>query len=199
MSKKHHTPEQIISNLREVELLLSQGQNVPLACKRIEVSEQTYYNWQKEYGGRSPGPSQALQETRSRGRAPQEARGRPQPRQAHALQEVIQKRLWGLRKCALWWLFSRIASGYGFSSSERNGRALRRHRPMSDCFEDQRSAVHTGPRLSYPGDFEKLCVEFTLQETVPDTDRPLIGNQPYTGCLTGRTRNWRRADWPKPG
>ena len=50
MSKKHHTPEQIISNLREVELLLSQGQNVPLACKRIEVSEQTYYNWQKEYG-----------------------------------------------------------------------------------------------------------------------------------------------------
>ena len=41
MSKKRHTPEQIISKLREAEILLSQGQSVPVACKRIEVSEQT--------------------------------------------------------------------------------------------------------------------------------------------------------------
>ena len=40
MSKKRHTPEQIISKLREAEILLSQGQSVPQACKRIEVSEQ---------------------------------------------------------------------------------------------------------------------------------------------------------------
>ena len=40
MSKKRHTPEQIISKLREAEILLSQGQSVPVACKRIEVSEQ---------------------------------------------------------------------------------------------------------------------------------------------------------------
>ena len=39
MSKKRHTPEQIISKLREAEILLSQGQSVPVACKRIEVSE----------------------------------------------------------------------------------------------------------------------------------------------------------------
>ena len=42
MSKKRHTPEQIISKLREAEILLSQGQSVPVACKRIGVSEQTY-------------------------------------------------------------------------------------------------------------------------------------------------------------
>jgi len=42
MSKKRHTPEQIISKLREAEVLLSQGQSVPAACKRIEVSEQRY-------------------------------------------------------------------------------------------------------------------------------------------------------------
>jgi len=42
MSKKRHTPEQIISKLRETEILLSQGQSVPVACKRIEVSEQNY-------------------------------------------------------------------------------------------------------------------------------------------------------------
>jgi hypothetical protein len=42
MSKKRHTPEQIISNLREAKVLLSQRQSVPVACKRIEVSEQNY-------------------------------------------------------------------------------------------------------------------------------------------------------------
>ena len=51
MSKKRHTPEQIISKLREAEVLLSQGQSVPAACKTIEVSEQTYYRWRKEWGG----------------------------------------------------------------------------------------------------------------------------------------------------
>ena len=31
MSKKRHTPKQIISKLREAEILLSQGQSVPVA------------------------------------------------------------------------------------------------------------------------------------------------------------------------
>jgi putative transposase len=51
MSMKRHTPEQIIGKLREAEILLSQEQTVPEACKQIEVSEQTYYRWRKEYGG----------------------------------------------------------------------------------------------------------------------------------------------------
>ena len=51
MSRKRHTPEQIISKPREAEVLLSQGQSVPGACKTIEVSEQTYYRWRKEWGG----------------------------------------------------------------------------------------------------------------------------------------------------
>jgi putative transposase len=42
MSKKRHTPEQIISKLREAEVLLSQGQIVPVVYKRIEVSEQNF-------------------------------------------------------------------------------------------------------------------------------------------------------------
>ena len=40
MSRKRHTAEQIIGKLREAEVLLSQGQTVPEACKKIEVSEQ---------------------------------------------------------------------------------------------------------------------------------------------------------------
>ena len=51
MMKKRHTPEQIIGKLREAEVLLAQGGTIPEACKQIEVSEQTYYRWRKDYGG----------------------------------------------------------------------------------------------------------------------------------------------------
>ncbi len=51
MPKKTFTTEQIISKLRQAEVLLSQGQTVPAACKAIGVVEQTYYRWRKSYGG----------------------------------------------------------------------------------------------------------------------------------------------------
>ncbi|WP_240610147.1 IS3 family transposase, partial [Sphingomonas pokkalii] len=37
--------------LREVEIVLGQGGTTAEACRRIAVSEQTYYRWRKEYGG----------------------------------------------------------------------------------------------------------------------------------------------------
>lgn len=51
MSRKRHTPEQIIGKLREAEVLIGQGKTTLYACKQIGVSEQTYYKWRKEYGG----------------------------------------------------------------------------------------------------------------------------------------------------
>ncbi len=51
MPRKRTTPEQIISKLREAEVLLSQGQTVAHVSKQIGVTEQTYYRWRKEYGG----------------------------------------------------------------------------------------------------------------------------------------------------
>ena len=51
MGKKGYTPEQIISKLREAEVLLSQGATVAEASKKISVTQQTYYRWRKEYGG----------------------------------------------------------------------------------------------------------------------------------------------------
>ena len=51
MVKKSHSPEQIIHKLREAEILLNQGANVGEACRKIGVTEQTYYRWRKEYGG----------------------------------------------------------------------------------------------------------------------------------------------------
>jgi len=37
--------------LREAEVYLNQGKTVGQACKTLEVSEQTYYRWRREYGG----------------------------------------------------------------------------------------------------------------------------------------------------
>lgn len=51
MGKRGYTSEQIIGKLREVEVLLSQGSTVGQACRKIGVTEQTYYRWRKEYGG----------------------------------------------------------------------------------------------------------------------------------------------------
>ena len=50
MSRKL-TPEQIIAKLREAEVALSQGETTGQVCRRLGVSEQTYYRWRKEYGG----------------------------------------------------------------------------------------------------------------------------------------------------
>ena len=51
MVRKSYKAEQIISKLREVEILLSQGSTVGIASKKTGVTEQTYYRWRKEYGG----------------------------------------------------------------------------------------------------------------------------------------------------
>jgi len=49
--KKRYGSEQIITKLREVEIMLSKGSTIGEASKRIGVTEQTYYRWRKQYGG----------------------------------------------------------------------------------------------------------------------------------------------------
>jgi putative transposase len=51
MSRKRHTPEQIIRKLREAEVELAKGQTTAEVARKIGVTEQTYYRWRKEYGG----------------------------------------------------------------------------------------------------------------------------------------------------
>lgn len=51
MGRKTFTPEQIIFKLREVEVLVGQGESIAMACRKIAVTEQTYYRWRREYGG----------------------------------------------------------------------------------------------------------------------------------------------------
>jgi len=51
MPRKTFTPEQIIAKLRQIEVLIGQGQAVAQAVRVTGISEQSYYRWRKEYGG----------------------------------------------------------------------------------------------------------------------------------------------------
>ena len=51
MPRKRFTTEQIIQHLREAEVLLAQGPTIAQVCKKIGITDQTYYRWRKEYGG----------------------------------------------------------------------------------------------------------------------------------------------------
>ena len=62
MARRRHTAEQIIHKLREAEIALSQGQTVSAVCKQIEVTQQTYYRWRKEYGGLRTDQAKRLRE-----------------------------------------------------------------------------------------------------------------------------------------
>jgi putative transposase len=62
MRKKRHTAEQIIAKLREAEVALSQGEKVPVVCRKLGVTEQTYYRWRKEYGGLKVDQAKRLKE-----------------------------------------------------------------------------------------------------------------------------------------
>ena len=51
MAKKGHKPEEAVAKLRQVDVLVSQGQSVAEAIRAIGVTEVTYYRWRREFGG----------------------------------------------------------------------------------------------------------------------------------------------------
>ena len=87
MRKKRHTPEEIVSKLRQVDVLVSQGQTVADAIRAIGVTEVTYYRWRQEYGGLKSDqvkrmPGQAHEGARDREPAPAQGDCRSHARQA---------------------------------------------------------------------------------------------------------------------
>lgn len=50
MKRKRFAIEQIISKLRQAEIMFSEGKNVEEVSKKLEITAQTYYRWRKEYG-----------------------------------------------------------------------------------------------------------------------------------------------------
>jgi putative transposase len=51
MAGKRDKPEEIVSKLRQVEVLQGQGMTIADAVRQIGITQQTYYRWRKEYGG----------------------------------------------------------------------------------------------------------------------------------------------------
>ena len=62
MPKKHYKPEEIVTKLRQVDVLVSQGGSVVDAIRQIGISEVTYYRWRREFGGLKTGQVKRLKD-----------------------------------------------------------------------------------------------------------------------------------------
>lgn len=51
MAKKNHKPEEIVSKLRQADVLIAQGSKIPDVVRTIGVTQVTYYRWRREFGG----------------------------------------------------------------------------------------------------------------------------------------------------
>lgn len=51
MARKRHSDEDVLKLLREIELKLSGGSDVASACRSVGISDATYYNWRRRFGG----------------------------------------------------------------------------------------------------------------------------------------------------
>ena len=60
MGIKRHLPEEIVTKLRQVEVLAGQGMVRIDAIRQISIAEQTHYRWRQHYGGMSKGQLKEL-------------------------------------------------------------------------------------------------------------------------------------------
>jgi putative transposase len=65
MSRRRHTPEQVVRKLREADRLLGEGMELPEVIKHLEVSEQTYFRWRNQFGGMKADDVKRLKELES--------------------------------------------------------------------------------------------------------------------------------------
>jgi transposase-like protein len=60
MRNKRYSVEQIVAKLREAEKLQGQGMTIPQTCKRLGISDQTFYRWRIKYGALKEDEAQRL-------------------------------------------------------------------------------------------------------------------------------------------
>jgi len=61
-SRKRHSAEQIIRKLREADAMLAVGKTIGQVVQVLEVSEQTFHRWRKQYGGMKAEEAKRLKE-----------------------------------------------------------------------------------------------------------------------------------------
>ena len=62
MSRRRHTPQQIVRKLGEAERLLGEGADVAAVARHLEVSEKTYHRWRNQYGGMKADDAKKMKE-----------------------------------------------------------------------------------------------------------------------------------------
>ena len=62
MARKRHSDEDCLRLLQEIEVHLSGGSDVGAACRAVGISDATYYNWKKKYGGMDASEIKRLKE-----------------------------------------------------------------------------------------------------------------------------------------
>jgi transposase-like protein len=60
MPSKRYSVEQIVAKLREAERLQAQGQTIAQVCKRLGISDQTFFRWRIKYGALKEDEAQRL-------------------------------------------------------------------------------------------------------------------------------------------
>jgi len=60
MARKRYSDEDVLNLLRQIELSLASGSSVEMACRSAGISDATYYNWRKRYGGMGKAQLQEL-------------------------------------------------------------------------------------------------------------------------------------------
>jgi transposase-like protein len=62
MKRTRHTPEQIVSKLREADAMLAAGRPVAQIVQHLGVSEPTFARWRAQYGGMKSDEARRLKE-----------------------------------------------------------------------------------------------------------------------------------------
>jgi transposase-like protein len=62
MSRRRHTPDQIIRKLAEGHKLLAGGTELDAVCRHLEIAESTWHRWIAQYGGMKANDAKRLKE-----------------------------------------------------------------------------------------------------------------------------------------
>jgi transposase-like protein len=62
MPNQKYKPEQIVNLLGKIEVEIANGKTTPQAAREVGITEQTYYRWRKEFGGRKLDQAKRLKE-----------------------------------------------------------------------------------------------------------------------------------------
>ena len=88
MPRKGHTEEQILQGMRQAE----SGEKVTEICRKLGISEQTFYTWKRKYAGLGLSELRELRQLRDEnGKLKKLVADLSLDR--HMLQEIVQKRL----------------------------------------------------------------------------------------------------------